>query len=120
MLQNARILVAEDEAFIALDIALAIEEAGGLVIGPTAHVFEALELLRKHDVSGAILDVNLADRDVTPVALFLIDRLVPPVFHTGVGLPSELTARHPNLIVCTKPTSPDRLIRHLHRQMKTA
>lgn len=117
MLQNTRILVAEDETFIALDIALAIEDAGGTVIGPTAHVFEALKLLEEHDVSGAILDVNLADRNVTPIALLLIRRLVPMVFHTGVGLPSELAAIHPDLVVCTKPTSPDRLIRHLHRQM---
>ena len=99
---------------------MAIEEAGGTVIGPTAHVSEALELLEQHDVSGAILDVNLADRNVTPVAMLLIRRLVPLVFHTGVGLPDELAALHPDLIVCTKPTSPDRLIRHLQRQMKTA
>ena len=59
MLHNHRILVAEDETLIALDIAYSVEEAGGTVIGPTARVSEALELLEKHEVTGAILDFNL-------------------------------------------------------------
>ena len=117
MLNNARILVAEDEAFIALDIAMAIEDAGGQVIGPAANVSEALELLANNEVSGAILDVNLADRDVTPVALALLKKNVPLVFHTGVGIPLELSAQNLDFVVCIKPTSPDRLIRHLRRQM---
>ena len=117
MLKGHRILVAEDEAFIALDIALAIEEAHGLVVGPVAKVAEALALLEQNEVTGAILDVNLADRDVTPIALLLIKRQVPMVFHTGVGIPRDLAVQNPNLVVCIKPTSPDRLIRHLRRQM---
>lgn len=102
---------------IAFDIALAIEEARGRVVGPVSSVAEALELLARNEVSGAILDVNLADRNVTPVALLLIERQVPMVFHTGVGIPPELAAGNPDLVVCIKPTSPDRLVRHLRRQM---
>jgi len=52
-----------------------------------------------------------------PVALLLIERQVPMVFHTGVGIPPELAAGNPDLVVCIKPTSPDRLVRHLRRQM---
>ena len=117
MLKGQRILIAEDETFIALDLASGIEEAGGQVVGPAASVLEALELLAHNEVTGAILDVNLADRDITPVALMLIDRKVPIVFHTGVGIPPELAIAHPDLVVCIKPTSLDRLIRHLKRQM---
>lgn len=117
MLTGQRILIAEDETFIALDMASGIEEAGGQVVGPAASVSEALALLAVNEVTGAILDVNLADRDVTPVALMLIARNVPIVFHTGVGIPPELTLGHPDLVVCIKPTSLDRLIAHLKRQM---
>ncbi len=120
MLQNHRILVAEDEIFIALDIAQSIEEAGGIVIGPTARVSEALELLEKHEVTGAILDFNLADRDVIPVALLLLKRLIPLVFHTGIGLPSQFMADYPGLRVCIKPTHAGHLIQHLHSQFKAA
>lgn len=117
MLEGRRILIAEDETFIAYDIALAIEEAGGQVIGPVASVAEALELLEQNEVSGAILDVNLADRDVSPVANLLIKRGVPIVFHTGVGIPTELKVRNLNLVVCIKPTSPEHLIQQLRRQI---
>lgn len=120
MLARQRILVVEDETFIAFDIALAIEEAHGVVIGPVSKVAEALELLASNEVNGAILDVNLADRDVTPVALLLIKCRIPIVFHTGVGLPAELAEQYPDLVVCIKPTSPDRLIGHLRRQMNIA
>ena len=81
---------------------------------------KALELLEKHEVTGAILDFNLADRDVIPVALLLMKRLVPLIFHTGVGLPAQFLADHPNLAVHIKPTSPDRLIKHLHFQLNAA
>ena len=117
MLEGRRILIAEDETFIAYDIALAIEEAGGLVIGPVASVAEALELLEQNEVSGAILDVNLADRDVSPVANLLIKRRVPMVFHTGVGIPAELNAKNLGLVVCIKPTSPAHLVQQLRRQI---
>ncbi len=33
--------------------------------------FSLRQIDNKHDVSGAILDVNLADRDATPFALLL-------------------------------------------------
>ncbi len=117
LLKGKNILVVEDETFVAFDIALAIEDTGGTVIGPAASVEEALQLLSKIEVSGAILDVNLTDRDVTPVALLLIEQNVPLIFHTGVGVPAELAAIHPNLVICIKPTSPERLIEQLRKQM---
>ena len=117
MLKGQRILIAEDEPFIAMDLASGVEEARGHVVGPAASVSEALALLAVNEVSGAILDVNLADRDVTPVALMLIEKKVPIVFHTGVGIPPELAMGHPNLVVCIKPTSLEGLIAHLKRQL---
>ncbi len=94
---------------------------GGLVTWQVGcQLIEALELLEQNEVTGAILDVNLADRDVTPIALLLIERQVPMVFHTGVGIPRDLSGQNPNLVVCIKPTSPDRLIQQLRRQMNSA
>ena len=43
--------------------ALAIEDAGGKVVGPTASCEEALALLGTAEVAAAILDVNLVDGD---------------------------------------------------------
>jgi len=103
-LNRSAILIAEDEPFIALDLALAIEDAGGEVVGPAASAKEALVLLEKYPVVAAILDVNLIDGDVSAVVEYLVARDIPLILQTGVGLPVNLAARHPDLIVRIKPT----------------
>ena len=113
MLNRASILVAEDQSFIALDLALAIEDAGGEVIGPTASVKEALALLATTSVAGAVLDANLADGDCSPLVELLADRGVPVIIQTGQGLPANLAARFPHLVVHTKPCVPAKLIAQL-------
>jgi DNA-binding response OmpR family regulator len=110
---RATVFIAEDEAFIAFDLAATIEDAGGVVVGPAATVKEALALLEIHHVDAAILDVNLSDRDISPVAELLIACGVPIIFHTGLGIPEELSAKFPNLIVHLKPLVPEQLIRQL-------
>jgi DNA-binding response OmpR family regulator len=110
---HAAVFVAEDEPFIAFDLATTIEDAGGVVVGPVATVKEALALLELHPVAAAILDVNLGDRDISPVAELLLARGVPVIFHTGLGVPDELRAKFPNLIVHLKPLVPEQLIRQL-------
>ncbi len=107
------ILIAEDEPFVALDLAATVQDAGGLVIGPAATVAEALALLDTQPVAAAILDVNLSDGDIGPVAERLIARGVPILFHTAVGLSDELRARFPNVVVFQKPSSPEDIVRDL-------
>ena len=99
------ILIVEDEAWTALDLTVAVERAGGTVLGPSASVTEALDLLGQHRVSAAILDANLLDGDVTPVALYLLDRAVPVVLHSAVGPPPGLVPRISELTVVGKPGS---------------
>ncbi len=113
LLNHACVLVAEDEPFIALDLVLAIEDAGGVVVGPAASVKEALALLEATAVVGAILDVTLADEDVTPVAELLIALGVPLILQTGVGPPPEMAARFPDLIVKVKPFGSADLVEEL-------
>lgn len=110
MLTGRTIFIAEDEAFIALDIACAVEDAHGRVIGPAASVAEGLTLLESESVDGAILDVNLTDRDVTPVVALLVERGVPIILQSGVGFPVELASRFPSLTVHIKPCTSAALI----------
>ncbi len=107
------ILIAEDEPFVALDLALAVENAGGVAVGPAGSVREALALLASSQVAAAILDVNLSDGDIFPVLKVLIDRGVPVVVQTGVVAPSELRARYPGLIVLAKPVNSEVLLAKL-------
>jgi len=103
LLNRPAILVVEDEPFIAMDVALAVEDAGGVVIGPAASVAEAIQLLQTCRAAGAILDVNVLDGEITPLVERLIGDDVPMVLQTGVGLPAALAARHPDLVVLIKP-----------------
>lgn len=103
MLNRALVLVAEDQPLIALDVALAIEDADGVVAGPAASVRECLALIASQPIVAAILDVNLTDGDISPVAEALILAGVPIIVQTGIGLPAGLAARFPDLVVQIKP-----------------
>ena len=110
MLANARILILEDEAIPALDLATAVQMAGGVVIGPAGTIAAALALLDEQEVSAAILDANLPDGELTPVAIRLLERRIPIIVHSGVGAPQELRQRYPHVPVYVKPTGSDRLV----------
>ena len=118
MLNGTPVLVAEDQIFIALDLALAIEDAGGAVVGPAASVAEALELLATTVVGAAILDVNLIDGDCSAVAELLSARHIPIIVQTGLELPRGLAARFPDLVVHTKPCRASRLVAQLEAMLE--
>lgn len=110
MLNHRTVLVVEDEPLIAMSLSLAIEDAGGQVVGPVPTVGEAITLLTSREVASAILDANLIDRDITPVALLLASRQVPFVIHTAVGVPSELSVALPGVPVVMKPEAPEQVL----------
>lgn len=80
-----RILVAEDEYVTAADLADSLERLGIEVSGPVASVAEALTLLANigDRLDAAVLDVNLGNERVYPVADLLRVRGIPFVFTTG-------------------------------------
>ena len=100
------VLIVEDEPFIAFDLADAIEDAGGVVLGPAMTVREALALIAGGGVEAAILDVNLPDGDVGPVIAALAARGILLLVHTGAGLTPDLREQYPSLRVFSKPTPP--------------
>jgi DNA-binding NtrC family response regulator len=120
VLSGAPVLVAEDQTFIALDLALAIEDAGGEVIGPAASVAEALDLLASKDVAAAILDVDLIGGDCSAVLEVLASRHIPTIVQTGVELPRALAARFPGLVVHDKPYRASALVAQLEAMIDNA
>jgi CheY-like chemotaxis protein len=118
LLNQISVLIVEDEPFIALDLATAVEEARGKVIGPAGSVREALVLIGQHPVQAAVLDLNLSDRDVTPIAELLIDGGVPVVFYSGLAMPAGLRERYPSALLCRKPTPPVQLLNKLVALMR--
>lgn len=103
MLDGLPILIVEDQPLIALELSEIVESFDGRVVGPITSVAEALIRVDQEQIAGAILDANLLDRDVTPLALQLIDRGTPVVIYTGTGLPDALARAHPELPMILKP-----------------
>jgi hypothetical protein len=104
MFHKSRILIVEDQAMIAIDLARTVEELDGVVIGPAASVADALAIIAGGvSLYGSLLDNNLGDGDVTPVALRLLKGAVPIVIHSGVGVPSDLGLAHHDLPLVMKP-----------------
>src|SRR4051812_10926936 len=101
-LTGRRILVVEDEYMLAADVAQFLESRGATVIGPFGSVARALAAVERETIDGAVLDINLGDERVYPVADALIGRGVPIVFATGY---EELLMQRPYLGLprCPKP-----------------
>lgn len=83
-LSGRRILVVEDEYFLADDISRALRSAGADIAGPVGELDDALPILNSGGVlDAAVLDVNIRNDMVFPVAQELKARRVPFVFTTG-------------------------------------
>ena len=97
------ILLVEDEMIIAFDISDRLEDSGFSIDGPHPSVDKALAALEKSRPDGAVLDVQLTDGTVYPVADKLKSMGVPIVFHSGHARSEDLASRYPGASVCTKP-----------------
>ena len=113
MLRLAPILIVEDEQFIALELKASVEGVGGTVVGPVGGVEAALELLQTVVVAAAILDVQLSDGIVTPVATALAALGIPMVFQSAVHLPPDLRRQCPDAVHYRKPVSSQLLLKKI-------
>lgn len=115
-LLGKRVLIVEDEALLALELQFAFEDEGAEVIGPAMSLDMALGVVALHDeIDYAVLDVDIAGKEVYPVAAILQQRGVPFLFHTGHGSRSQLAAMFPGAVTCIKPAMPNALVLQLLR-----
>lgn len=102
---GCKILLIEDEALIAMQLKLDLEEDGHTVIGPIAQLSEALRTAAEFEFDIALIDINLGADNSAPVAEILDRRNVPFAFTTGyndlIFMP-PLLRNYPHL---TKPYS---------------
>jgi CheY-like chemotaxis protein len=83
-LSGRRVLVIEDEYFLADDIAHALRKLGASIVGPTGELEEASNLLERNAaIDGAVVDINLRSDMAFPLARTLRARKVPFVFTSG-------------------------------------
>ena len=92
-ISGRRVLIVEDESLVAMLLETILEDMGCVPVGPAATVDEGLDMATGHaPLDAALLDVNVAGRQVFPIAEALKARGVPFVFSTGYGeggLPDE-------------------------------
>ena len=95
-LQGRRMLVVEDQYYLATDICEWLEKAGAQVIGPVPSAAQARELLDREQVDSAVLDINLGEGPTYEIAKALADRDVPFLFATGydtAAIPEDYQGR---------------------------
>jgi CheY-like chemotaxis protein len=109
-LSGLRILVVEDEAIVAWDLAFSLESHGCEVVGPAYDLAEAERLSRDRALNGAILDVNLGGEKVFPVADALAERHIPFCFVTGYGT-AALRPRDLDRPILQKPIDSKSIVR---------
>ena len=87
---GSRVLIVEDEFFIALDMGQQLANAGFDVVGPAPSAAKALNLLAAQGCDAAILDVNLGGETSESVALKLREDRKPFVVLSGYSTDARL------------------------------
>lgn len=116
-----RVLVAEDELLIAMELHAVLENGGFEVLGPVSTVAAALRRLQVERPDAAVLDVSLRGESVAPVARVLLAMKVPFVLASAY-VAADL-AREPALAQARnlgKPTSPVALVTAMREYRKSA
>jgi DNA-binding response OmpR family regulator len=116
-LLGARVLLAEDDALVALYLMTTLQTAGYVVVGPVSAVAEALTIIDTEPPDAAVLDLRFAAGDTAPVAAALLAGDVPFVVLTddeGLELEPAL-AGAPRLL---KPVQPEALLGLVHDLLK--
>ncbi|WEK47804.1 MAG: response regulator [Candidatus Andeanibacterium colombiense] len=91
-LSGKKILVVEDEYFIAADLSRELSDLGAVVVGPAGNLMSALSLIAEEQLDAAVLDVNLEGLHSYPVMEELGRKSVPYLLLTGYdewSLPQE-------------------------------
>lgn len=76
---STRIVIAEDEAIIRLDLRETLEDEGYKVVGDCGRGDEAVELVRSHKPDVAILDIKMPGMSGLEAALLISNEKICPV-----------------------------------------
>ena len=109
-LQGLRMLVVEDEALVAMLVEDLLTDLGCVVVDVAGTLEDGLIAAQTAapSIDGAILDINLGDAKVFPIAELLLAHGVKFVFATGYGR-DGLDPRYAEHAVLAKPFRRDAL-----------
>jgi DNA-binding NtrC family response regulator len=93
-LKGKRILVLEDDFYLANDEKVLLESAGATVVGPFGSAFSRDHLPNPGGVDAALVDINLGNGPSFDCARALTERSIPFAFVTGYDanlIPEDLS-----------------------------
>jgi CheY-like chemotaxis protein len=109
-----RVLIVEDEYYLAADLELALEAEGAGVVGPISDLPNALYEVARGGFDAAVIDINLNGEYVYDLADELRRRGIPFVFATGYSR-EDIPLRFSDVLRFEKPFEPAGIARHLLR-----
>lgn len=102
-LNGRRILIAEDEGLIALQLEDILHELQCCVIGPVSRVGEVRERIEAETCDGALLDVNLRGEQIFDVLPLFEERGIPYIVTSGYDALSMFPPRYAQVRRVVKP-----------------
>ena len=111
---SKRVLVVEDEALIAMEIAAILSDAGFTVVGPVGSVAKALALIEGSGCEAAVLDINLGDDTSEAIARVLSASATPFITISGYSREQQPAAFR-NAPLVSKPVRPERLVAEIRK-----
>jgi DNA-binding response OmpR family regulator len=108
-LTGCRVLVVEDDYYLASDIQDVLEEAGAEVAGPFPDCGGALQELTGRRPDCALVDVNLGHGPGFEIASLLRERRIPFLFVTGYGA-EGIDAAFADVVRIEKPAEPRQVL----------
>lgn len=82
-LSGKRVLVVEDDYFLAVDAQRALQSVGAEVVGPFPHEADAMTAIEADGLRAALVDINLGEGPAFNTAKALRAAGVPFIFLTG-------------------------------------
>ena len=107
-----RVLIAEDEFLVGLQLEEDLRSAGCSIVGPFSTLEAATRASRREPFDLAVLDINLNGDRVYPLADELSARGIPFIFLSGY-LPTDLPERFRKWRQVAKPHDPAALIKQI-------
>jgi DNA-binding response OmpR family regulator len=102
-------LIVDDEPMVAILLETALSDEDCIIIGPFDGVAQATATARTADLDFALLDVNVIDGKVYPIAHILESRGIPFILLSGYG-DGDVPDQHRHWPMAAKPFSIEPLI----------
>ncbi|OYV99791.1 MAG: hypothetical protein B7Z58_17755 [Acidiphilium sp. 37-64-53] len=111
-LPGKRVMIVDDEPMVAMLLESALSDEDCIIIGPFDGVGSATEAAHGESLDFALLDVNVADGKIYPIAQVLESRGIPFLLLSGFG-DGDVPAGHEHWPMAGKPFSIEPMIERI-------